>query len=67
MQPSKFEATFKKVMESMDTGSVFGATPTSQFSGDTYAPGDARIPEIIGAKKKKKKIPILRRSFPQGM
>ena len=63
--PSKFNEYFKKVLrENMTTGSVgMGATGT-QFSGDTYATGDARIPTVIGAeagtrvfegKKKKKK------------
>ena len=53
-------------------GSVFGpnvVTTASQFSGDNYAPNDARMPKIIGmgakgkGKKKKQKIPIIRRSL----
>lgn len=54
-------------------GSVFGpnvVTTATQFSGDNYATGDARIPKIIGMgtkgkgkKKKKEKIPIIRRTF----
>ena len=44
-------------------------TTASQFSGDNYAPNDARMPKIIGmgakgkGKKKKQKIPIIRRSL----
>jgi hypothetical protein len=42
------------------TGSVFGTGVTStanQFSGDTYAAGDARLPKIL--------IPMIRRTFPE--
>ena len=46
-------------------GGVFGATAGGQYnpgsgvinSGDTYAPGDARLPKIL--------IPMIRRTFPE--
>lgn len=71
MQESKFNNLYKVLAEDMTVDGVLGATQVSQFSGDTYAPGDTRIPEILGAKnskkKKKKKFPILRRDFPTGL
>jgi len=46
-------------------GSFAGAFPASGDSA--YAPGDYRIPSVLGAKrskkKNKKKIPMQRRSF----
>lgn len=42
------------------SGGVFGThqgAPGSQFSGDTYATGDARVPKIV--------IPMVRRTFPE--
>jgi hypothetical protein len=42
------------------SGGVFGTTNTntpSQFSGDTYAKGDARLPKVL--------IPMIRRTFPE--
>ena len=42
------------------SGSVFGTgvtTTQGQFSGDTYAPNDARLPKIL--------IPMIRRTFPE--
>ena len=38
-------------------GSVGGTPTTSQFSGDTYAAGDARLPKVL--------IPMIRRTFPE--
>ena len=41
-------------------GSVLGPGVTStatQFSGDTYAKGDARIPKVLGGIIKRNKIP----------
>ncbi len=41
-------------------GGVFGNTGTNspnQFSGDTYAQGDARLPKVL--------IPMIRRTFPE--
>lgn len=36
-------------------GGVFGSySAGTQFSGDTYAPGDTRIPKALGAKRVKK-------------
>jgi hypothetical protein len=42
------------------SGGVFGTTNTntpSQFSADTYAKGDARLPKVL--------IPMIRRTFPE--
>ena len=42
------------------SGGVFGTTNAnspSQFSGDTYAKGDARLPKVL--------IPMIRRTFPE--
>ena len=71
--------TFDKLVNSIiennvagGTGSVFsngavniGAGGNSLNTGDTYAPGDMRVPKVLGAKRKKKgmKFPIQRRSF----
>jgi hypothetical protein len=57
---SLFSKYFNKVLrETMTAASVgMGATSDTQFGGrsdSAYAPGDARIPSILGAKKKKKK------------
>jgi len=38
-------------------GSVAGDPTTSQFSNDTYAKGDARLPKVL--------IPMIRRTFPE--
>jgi len=50
------------------TGPVTSGSYGNQFpsqNDSAYAPGDARIPSIIGAKKKKKKskVPVQRRTF----
>ena len=36
-------------------GGALGTWTSSQFSGDFYAPGDSRMPKVLGAKKKKRK------------
>ena len=46
-------------------GGVFGNTPdqpAGSTSSDWYAPGDSRIPKVLGAKKKKK-MAIQRRNL----
>ena len=44
-----------------------GGEGNALYTGDTYAPGDMRVPKVLGAKKIKKgkkiKIPIQRRTF----
>jgi hypothetical protein len=64
-----FESKFCKLLEEDNvaggTGSAFGTgtlAPIGDFGNqfpsqndDAYAPGDARVPKILGAKKKKKK------------
>jgi hypothetical protein len=71
---NKFDNLVKQLLEDMTTGSVLGpgqAHPTTVGqSSDFYAPGDARIPGVLGMKKVKKKklkkesIPLIRRTFP---
>jgi hypothetical protein len=68
-----FDIYFQQIMNEMSTASVgIGGTATDlASSSDFYAPGSARIPTILGAKKVKKKkkkklsekkrIPIIRR------
>jgi hypothetical protein len=67
---NNFDKTYLKILENMTTGSVFGANqahpPETGQSSDFYAPGDARIPHILGAKKgKKRKAKVIRRTFPK--
>lgn len=53
---TKFQAYCKKLLEDLDTSaSVFGA------SGDSYAPGDARIPNIFPVIQKRIPSPKKRR------
>jgi len=74
-----FSNIFTKILSEDNlagVGGVFGSGPSvggiynppSQISsGDTYAPGDARVPFAFGTtkkgKKKKKKILVQRRSI----
>lgn len=74
---NSFNTAYAKIMESMDGNTSAGAFGTpdvthSQFSSDSvYAPGDARMPSFLGAKKKKSKCSKLkitmqrRKSFAQ--
>jgi len=68
--------TFKQYITELNTagaGGVFGNTTSMSHGGDVgnsdfYAPGDARIPVVLGARKIKgknniTKFPILRRKF----
>ena len=51
---------FEAANQAGTSGSVFGANVTNtanQFSGDTYAPKDARLPKVL--------IPMIRRTFPE--
>lgn len=56
---NSFNTAYNRLMEALNaSGSAFGTpmgvTP-SVFSSDlVYAPGDARIPHALGAKKRKK-------------
>lgn len=62
-----FKKSFLQVIsEDMTTASTGMGTTGTQFSADTYAPGDNRMPPtVIGSKsakgKKKTKFPIQRR------
>lgn len=53
-----FEKVFYNLLDedmSAGSGGVFGTSTTGGFGGgDTYAPGDARVPHILGQKKRKK-------------
>lgn len=76
---NKFDQLVNKIIENNvagGTGSVFsngvvniGAGGNELNTGDTYAPGDMRVPKVLGAKMVKKKgknklqIPIQRRTF----
>ena len=68
-QKSKiFQDTFLKVVKEDVTSANTGMGPTAseaptQFSGDTYATGDSRLPSALGSKKVKgkKKIQIQKR------
>lgn len=72
---NNFDKLVNKIIENNvagGTGSVFsngevniGAGGNSLNTGDTYAPGDMRVPKVLGAKKRKGKIkfPIQRRTF----
>lgn len=63
----RFAKYFKKVLEEAMTAGDLGSggfAPNASTSGDTYAPGDARVPKVLGKvqkradldpKKKKKK------------
>lgn len=52
----KFDELYQQLME-MDVGGVYGDVGGSEGSdiggSDWYAPGDARIPKVLGGKKKK--------------
>jgi len=56
-----FEASNVSGGTAGSSGSVFGTNSpesgVSQFSGDTYAPKDARLPKVL--------IPMIRRTFPE--
>ena len=47
----------EKVLVEMDVGGVMGGSPTSGGSietGDNYAPGDTRIPKLLGGVQTRK-------------
>ena len=72
---TNFDKLFKTLMEDNvagGIGSVFsngnvdiGNTGNSLTNTDSYAPGDMRVPKVLGAKKRKgkTKIPLQRRTF----
>ena len=49
----KFNTLCKKIIENV-SGGADSAIGVPGGPGDIYAPGDSRIPSILGAKKKKK-------------
>ena len=57
---SHFANVFNKILNdtlnemTTDTANV-GGTASDQSSSDFYAPGDARIPKVLGSKKKKRR------------
>lgn len=57
----KFNKLYRKIIENVAGGdsSVFGSIDNSigvpGGAGDTYAPGDSRIPHALGSKKRKKR------------
>lgn len=77
---SYFANVFGKILEEtiteMTTADAnVGGTAVDQFSSDFYAPGDARIPKVLGTKTKKRKkkktkkqestVPVIRRGRPE--
>lgn len=68
-----FERAFNRVLEmnvaggtegvfgKVDSGATGGAFPGAQ---DNYAPGDSRVPKVLGVVKKKKKFFVQRRPLP---
>ena len=65
---NNFTKLYQQILEDniAGPGGVFGNYTQSQFSSDSYAPGDTRVPKVLGAKKvkgKKRKIPIQRRNL----
>ena len=70
-----FNKTYKKVMEDVLASTVFGTAASGATGGQfpanndkAYAPGDARMPSFLGAKKRKgkRKIPVQRRRLMEG-
>jgi hypothetical protein len=70
MSMNRFNQLYKKVLEDVTAAGAFGSGAVSSTGGqfpanqdNTYAPGDARVPSFIGAKKikGKKKKPIIQR------
>lgn len=50
---------FVKEVNAAGAGGVFGVGSSadfSSFSGDFYAPGDARVPKVLGVYSRKGKI-----------
>lgn len=66
MKSSKFDETYKRIAENITTTSAgVGATqPTTDKSGDFYAPEDSRVPKVLG---KNKKLKVYRRPFPKSL
>ena len=72
---TNFDKLVNKIIENNvagGTGSVFsngsvniGAGGNELNTTDSYAPGDMRVPKVLGAKKRKGKMkfPIQRRTF----
>ena len=68
-----FNQFYQMVIENITTDAAgVGGTSTSTTQGDTYAPGDSRMPHILGSVKKndktkrrskKKKLDIQRRTM----
>tara|TARA_R110002020_G_scaffold262737_2_gene477171 strand:- start:2443 stop:2712 length:270 start_codon:yes stop_codon:yes gene_type:complete len=51
-----FNGILEDTINEMTTSTAgVGGTTSDQFSSDFYAPGDARIPKVLGQKTKKKK------------
>ena len=70
---NRYTELYKKIIEDVTAASVFGPAGTGSAGGQFpansdkgYAPGDARIPSYLGAKKRKGKlkIPMQRRQVP---
>ena len=60
MKKFKFDETYQRIMEQMMTSTVFGLGAQTDQGGavpggsDFYAPGDSRVPKVLGSSKKKR-------------
>jgi len=56
---STFKNIFLKLLDEdgnvAGPGGALGTWTSSQFSGDFYAPGDSRIPKVLGAVQRRNK------------
>ena len=64
MKDSKFNKKYKAIMESIPAASANMGSASNDITSttDSYAPGDTRIPKILGKKKK-----IIRRPFARSL
>ena len=64
MKNSKFGNLYQQIIENITTSSagVGNTQPSTIQSSDTYAPGDSRVPSILGKKSKRNKSYIIRRT-----
>ena len=64
MSNSKFNNLYHRILENITTTSagVCSNQASTIQSSDTYAPGDSRVPTILGKKNKRNKPYIIRRT-----
>ena len=60
MKKFKFDEAYQRILEQMMASTVFGPNASGDQGGavpggsDFYAPGDARVPKVLGSSKKKR-------------